>query len=150
MAARAVGEDRLVGGQQRYAMKAGGRHDDAVGGVGVVVHMSVLLTVNALLQAHEDRSQAFLIGQTTAAVVAMTFNYFVNNQLTYRDKRLKGLWANIKGLLSFYLVCAVGTVANTCSCCCTWSAWAWDTTARLRALCGSSHSAGPGRWMPCR
>jgi dolichol-phosphate mannosyltransferase len=46
-----------------------------------------------------------------AAYVAMTSNFVLNNQLTYRDRRLKGL-AALRGLLTFYLVCSVGTLAN--------------------------------------
>jgi dolichol-phosphate mannosyltransferase len=49
--------------------------------------------------------------QTIAAYIAMTSNFVLNNQLTYRDRRLKGL-AALRGLLTFYLVCTVGTVAN--------------------------------------
>jgi len=45
-------------------------------------------------------------------VTAMTFNFFVNNLLTYRDRRLKGAWAIVKGLVSFYIVCSLGAVAN--------------------------------------
>jgi dolichol-phosphate mannosyltransferase len=42
----------------------------------------------------------------------MTFNFFVNNILTYRDRRLRGAAALARGLLSFYLICAVGLMAN--------------------------------------
>ena len=47
-----------------------------------------------------------------ATTVAMTFNFFVNNVLTYRDKRLKGLSQTLKGLLSFYAVCSIGALSN--------------------------------------
>lgn len=77
-----------------------------VGGLGVVVHMAVLTS------AYQGAKISFAVAQTLAAVVAMTFNFFINNSLTYRDRRLKGLWGVLKGLASFYLVCAVGTVAN--------------------------------------
>lgn len=76
-----------------------------VGGIGVVVHFIVL---SLLFQA---MGQGFAVSQTIAAVVAMTFNFFVNNALTYRDRRLRGVRA-LKGLLSFYLVCSVGLFAN--------------------------------------
>jgi hypothetical protein len=49
--------------------------------------------------------------QTVAAFAAMTWNFFLNNQLSYRDKRLKGS-AIVTGLLTFYAVCSVGTIAN--------------------------------------
>jgi dolichol-phosphate mannosyltransferase len=77
-----------------------------VGGVGVVVHMAILLTLFRGL--HQD----FLTAQTAAAIAAMTFNFFVNNVLTYRDKRLTGLWPLLRGLATFYAVCAIGAVAN--------------------------------------
>jgi dolichol-phosphate mannosyltransferase len=78
----------------------------AVGGTGVVVHFVALyLSLLALGQAY------FAAAQAIATVLAMTSNFILNNLLTYRDRRLKGirfLW----GLLSFYAVCSVGAVAN--------------------------------------
>jgi len=41
----------------------------------------------------------------------MTSNFFLNNLFTYRDMRIKG-WRILRGLLSFYGICAVGAVAN--------------------------------------
>ena len=84
-----------------------------VGGAGVVVHMAILTAVYRLgpMITSLAPQSAFIAGQTIAAIVAMTFNFFVNNVLTYRDKRLKGM-KMLFGLLSFYLVCSVGTVAN--------------------------------------
>lgn|SRR5215510_5518864 len=75
-----------------------------VGATGLVVHLW------ALRQALYF-GLAFDWAQTTAAYLAMTSNFVLNNQLTYRDRRLKG-WAAVGGLLTFYLVCSVGTVAN--------------------------------------
>jgi dolichol-phosphate mannosyltransferase len=41
----------------------------------------------------------------------MIFNFAVNNALTYRDMRLRGLqW--VLGLFSFALACSVGAIAN--------------------------------------
>jgi dolichol-phosphate mannosyltransferase len=42
----------------------------------------------------------------------MAGNFFLNNALTYRDKRLKGAVPLLLGLLSFYAVCSVGAIAN--------------------------------------
>ena len=49
--------------------------------------------------------------QAVATVVAMMFNFQLNNEITYRDQRLRGprLW---RGLLLFMLVCGVGGIAN--------------------------------------
>lgn len=77
----------------------------AVGGLGVAVHMAVLGTSHLL-------GESFLLGQSLAAITAMTFNFFLNNMLTYRDKRLKGPWPILKGLLSFFAVCSLGMIAN--------------------------------------
>ena len=76
-----------------------------IGGSGVVVHLAVLWFLNRFLGA------SFLLGQTVAALVAMTTNFFLNNSLTYRDVRLRGrqlIW----GWFSFVLACAVGAIAN--------------------------------------
>ena len=44
-------------------------------------------------------------------MVAMVFNFSMNNVLTYRDRRLKG-WLWLKGLASFAIACSVGAFAN--------------------------------------
>lgn len=75
-----------------------------VGATGLVVHLLAL-------QQALGFGVAFNWAQTMAAFTAMTWNFFLNNQLTYRDKRLKG-FDIVLGLLTFYVVCSVGTVAN--------------------------------------
>ena len=75
-----------------------------VGSVGLLVHLAALaLGLRAGL--------AFVTAQTVAVVLAMTMNFTLNNLLTYRDRQLKG-WAWVKGLLSFYVICSLGAVAN--------------------------------------
>jgi dolichol-phosphate mannosyltransferase len=76
-----------------------------VGATGLVVHLATLRAV--LITAHIPFNAAQLI----AAFFAMTSNFFLNNALTFRDRRLTGV-AAFTGLLSFYLVCSVGTLAN--------------------------------------
>ncbi len=44
-------------------------------------------------------------------LVAMTSNFFINNILTYQDKRIYGLQL-IYGWFSFVLVCSIGAIAN--------------------------------------
>jgi len=77
----------------------------AVGASGIVVHLATLK-----IAAH-----AFLLGfswaQFAATMVAMTWNFVLNNQLTYRDRRLSGL-PFLYGLVTFYAVCSLGTLAN--------------------------------------
>lgn len=75
-----------------------------IGSTGVIVHMAALYT---LLRS----SFSFELAQTGAVVLAMTSNFLLNNLITYRDQRLRGL-AFSRGLLSFYVVCSVGAVAN--------------------------------------
>ncbi|MBA3878498.1 MAG: dolichol monophosphate mannose synthase [Sphingobium sp.] len=79
----------------------------AIGLIGVGVHMAVLFPIVRLWG-----EGAFLVGQILAAVVAMTANFFLNNALTYRDRRLKGVKALFDGWVSFCVVCSVGLVAN--------------------------------------
>ncbi len=76
-----------------------------VGTVGVAVHMAILAT---LLNGF---GAPFRAGQIVATLLAMAFNYSVNNVLTYRDVRLRG-WRWLRGLTTFMLACGVGAVAN--------------------------------------
>lgn len=76
-----------------------------VGLSGVAVHFTVLYSL------FRGFAVAFAAAQTAATMVAMTSNYTINNLLTYRDSRRRG-WRFLTGLLSFYLVCGIGAVAN--------------------------------------
>jgi dolichol-phosphate mannosyltransferase len=77
-----------------------------VGGAGVAVHMATLAALSQGLDL------PFIGSQTAATIVAMTFNFFANNVLTYRDQRLRGPLRILVGLLSFYAVCSVGVISN--------------------------------------
>jgi dolichol-phosphate mannosyltransferase len=77
----------------------------SVGGLGLAVNLAVLWACLGLLGA------GFAVSQAVATLVAMTSNFFFNNQLTYRDLRLRGA-ALVRGLLAFYLICGLGAVAN--------------------------------------
>ena len=75
-----------------------------VGGAGVLVHMAVLAALRAA-------AVGFSNAQAVATVIAMIFNFWLNNLLTYRDRRLRGTkW--FTGLLSFMAACGLGAVAN--------------------------------------
>jgi dolichol-phosphate mannosyltransferase len=76
-----------------------------VGSIGLFVHFA------ALFVALEMFNVPFAEAQACGALLAMTSNFILNNFLTYRDQRLKGL-AILRGLLLFYLVCSVGLLAN--------------------------------------
>ncbi|SFL91448.1 dolichol-phosphate mannosyltransferase [Bradyrhizobium sp. NFR13] len=76
-----------------------------VGSIGLFVHFAVLFVT---LEAFD---LPFAEAQAIAALCAMTSNFLLNNFLTYRDQRLKGLGI-LRGLLIFYVVCSVGLLAN--------------------------------------
>ena len=77
----------------------------AIGMVGVGVHLTLLYILLGAAGA------GFGVAQAGAVIGAMTFNFALNNRFTYRDRQLKGT-AWITGLMSFYLVCSLGAVAN--------------------------------------
>lgn len=85
-----------------------------IGAAGVVVHMAVLSAFLAAFGGsfEEHLVSTFEVGQTLAALVAMTFNFVLNNALTYADQRLTGLGPLVKGWLKFALTCSVGLLAN--------------------------------------
>ena len=76
-----------------------------IGGLGVFVHMAVLIL------ALRGLTLSFTTAQSAATSTAMICNFALNNLLTYRDRRLKG-WAWFKGLFSFTIACNIGALAN--------------------------------------
>ena len=76
-----------------------------VGLTGVFVHMA------ALAVAFDLGGLAFARAQTAATVLAIAWNFVLNNALTYRDQRLAG-WAFVTGLLRFEVICAIGAISN--------------------------------------
>ncbi|HWV21592.1 MAG TPA: glycosyltransferase family 2 protein [Devosia sp.] len=84
-----------------------------VGGTGVVVHLATLWFFTSVLIQGEVVSQTteFLISQIAATLIAMAWNFVLNNNLTYADRKLKGTRL-ITGFLSFCAICALGGIAN--------------------------------------
>lgn len=76
-----------------------------VGAIGLVVHLVTLALLLWLLP------EPFRVAQMLATFVAMTSNFLLNNELTYRDRRLKG-WAMLRGFVLFCLIGSVGVIAN--------------------------------------
>ncbi len=76
-----------------------------VGAMGVLVHLAVLLALR------QTTGLTFGVEQTVATIVAMVFNFQLNNAITYREQRLRGprLW---RGLVLFMIVCGIGAIAN--------------------------------------
>ena len=77
-----------------------------VGGLGVFVHMAVLAAI------YWPSEVGFGLAQATATMVAMTFNFWLNNLLTYRDQKLSGAQDMFWGWLKFCGACAAGAFAN--------------------------------------
>jgi dolichol-phosphate mannosyltransferase len=74
-----------------------------VGAVGMVAQIVLVRWLNHFLP--------FLTSQTVGSVIVMILNYFLNNRLTFRARRLRGsAWA--WGLLSFMAACSIGLFLN--------------------------------------
>lgn len=76
-----------------------------VGLTGIFIHMA------ALQVSMTSLALSFELAQTLATIVAITWNFVLNNVFTYRDQRLTGL-GFLTGLVRFQLICAVGAVSN--------------------------------------
>jgi dolichol-phosphate mannosyltransferase len=76
-----------------------------VGLTGIGVHMATLQFAAQIV------ALPFGVAQTIATVVAITWNFILNNWLTYRDQRLAG-WDFVAGLLRFQAICSVGAISN--------------------------------------
>lgn len=76
-----------------------------VGLTGVGVHLAVLQASFGWLD------QRFVPAQALATFVAMTSNFFLNNAITFGDRRLRGR-AMARGLFSFYLACSAGAIVS--------------------------------------
>ena len=80
-----------------------------VGAIGLFVHLVALRLSLWLLPA--DLPDMFRWAQFIATFIAMTSNFLLNNELTYRDRRLKG-FAMLRGFVLFCLIGSVGVLAN--------------------------------------
>ncbi len=76
-----------------------------VGFSGIFVHLVALYGLAEILLV------SFVWAQLGATLIAMTTNFLLNNWLTFAHKRLKG-GRILYGLVTFYLVCSLGAVAN--------------------------------------
>jgi dolichol-phosphate mannosyltransferase len=70
-----------------------------------LIHLSILGIF------HLFDAPAFSLGQVVATMGAMTFNFFLNNLVTFRDRRLKGI-ALLRGFIIFCAACTVGVLIN--------------------------------------
>src|SRR6202008_1933390 len=76
-----------------------------VGASGIIAHLICL----SLLMSRFHWS--FVAAQVAASFVAMTENFFLNNAITYRDRKLRGMYM-VSGLASFWVACSFGAWAN--------------------------------------
>ena len=77
-----------------------------IGAGGLIVH---IVTLSAVL--HWFDALTFNSGQLIATVAAMASNFILNNEITYRSYRYRGLGL-IEGFAGFALGCSVGALAN--------------------------------------
>jgi dolichol-phosphate mannosyltransferase len=76
-----------------------------VGSLGLLVHLAILALLYTRMHV------GFARAQVLATIVAMTFNFLLNNVVTFRDRRLRG-WKIATGLITFYLACSLGALIN--------------------------------------
>lgn len=114
---RMAGESKLDGTvvldfAQMLARKLVHRHASArlilfcfVGLLGLAVHLTVLRT------GLGPFALSFPVAQTLAVMVAIIFNYTLNNRSTFADRRRRG-WRWWSGFASYFAICGAGAVAN--------------------------------------
>jgi dolichol-phosphate mannosyltransferase len=113
----------------------------AIGTAGTAVHLALLGLMLQLLAA------PFHIAQAFATFGAMTFNFSLNNELTYRDRKLRGVrW--LTGLLSFAAACGLGAVANVGLGSLLYSdSWSWWAAGIAGAAIGSVWNYVATSWL---
>ena len=77
-----------------------------VGAIGLVVHIATLAAFRYFFGTSD-----FNAGQVVATLVAMASNFILNNDITYRTYRYRGL-SKLIGFVAFALGCSVGALAN--------------------------------------
>ena len=77
-----------------------------VGSTGFLVNVAVAAAIRAVAV-----DLSFARVQLAAALVAMTSNFFINNAVTYFDRRKKGL-ALLGAYVRFCLLCSAGLFVN--------------------------------------
>jgi dolichol-phosphate mannosyltransferase len=88
-----------------------------VGLTGLVVHLGLLSMVR-------PAGLTFSLAQALATAGAITWNFVLNNFITYRDQRLTG-WRFLIGLAEFQVICAIGAISNVGI-----ATWIYDNDAR--------------------
>ncbi|HSZ62139.1 MAG TPA: glycosyltransferase family 2 protein [Terriglobales bacterium] len=119
--------NKLLGGfvPSRFAAFA------LVGASGLAVHLGCLAFLFRAEHVGFDASQVL------ATYVAMTINFFLNNLITYYDRRLRGarMWT---ALAMFWIACSFGVLANVSS---AHSLLRWHMPWYLAGLAGAAVSS---------
>lgn len=102
-----------------------------IGASGLAVHLGCLTFLFRV------EHLGFNSSQVLATFVAMTINFFLNNLVTYYDRRLRGgrMWA---ALATFWIACSFGVLANVSS---AHSLLRWHMPWYLAGLAGAAVSA---------
>jgi dolichol-phosphate mannosyltransferase len=116
----------------------------AIGGVGAIIHLVLLA------QLLNTAGVAFSVSQGLATFGAMIFNFTLNNELTHRDRKLRGpKW--FTGLISFCLACGLGAVANVGLGSLLYDqAWSWWAAGLAGAAVGSVWNYVATSWLTWR
>ena len=102
-----------------------------VGFSGLFVHMAALFALNSGFDV------PFASAQIIATFVAMTTNFAINNEVTYAHRKLKG-WNFVTGLITFYIVCGIGALANVSI---ALRLFEWDWSVAVAGFAGALMSA---------
>jgi len=77
----------------------------AIGALGAVVNLASLATL------YRVGGASFITSEYLSTAISIVFNYTLNNVLTFRDRRRRGIrW--LTGLLSFAVACGIGVASN--------------------------------------
>jgi dolichol-phosphate mannosyltransferase len=78
-----------------------------VGLSGIAVHVAVFAATHAYAP-----ELGILAAQSIATTAAIVSNFFLNNHITFRDRRLRGWRSICVGLFWYLIVCSVGAFVN--------------------------------------
>ena len=115
-----------------------------IGLAGTLVHLMLLwLGLNTT-------GLTFSMAQALATFGAMTFNFTLNNALTYRDRSLRG-WRWLTGWLSFCAACSLGALANVGIGTMLFAgSWSWWLSGLAGAAVGSVWNYAATSWLTWR
>ena len=86
-----------------------------VGGLGVLTHIVALVSFREIFHTR------FVTAQVIATILAMIGNFYCNNIITFRDRRLRGIHV-LTGLIRFVVACSFAACANVLM-----ARWLWHS-----------------------